>query len=517
MESLGFTTNYDKIKMHFSKALYLDNLLREKKLPYINGKENIDKIIKKFEDIKNKKFDISPKLNATLRDYQRDSLNWFETLDYLGFGGILADEMGLGKTIQTISFLLKRENKKTLIVTPTSLIHNWKSEFEKFAPSLKVGIIHGLKKDRLNLIKNINDYDVMITTYGSLRNDLDEYEKLQFDYCIIDEAQNIKNPMASVTDAVKSINAKNKFALSGTPIENNLVELWSIFDFIMPGYLYNLSKFNAVFIKDESQLENLKRMIQPFILRRTKKEVIKELPPKIEKKYIVEMGKAQKNTYGIYVENIKEKLKENENIKNKITVLSYLTKLRQLCLDPNVVIEDYKGKSAKIETCLEIVKERIEENNKILVFSQFTSVLKNLGEKLSKKGISYYYLDGSTKAMDRTNLVNDFNNNDEVKVFLISLKAGGTGLNLTSANTVVHLDPWWNSSVENQASDRAHRIGQKQVVEVIKLIAKGTIEEKIIELQERKKDLIDNMINENLSNANMLSSISEEEIIYLLQ
>ena len=517
MESLGFTTNYDKIKIHFSKALYLDNLLREKKLPYINGKENIDKIIKKFEDIKNKKFDISPKLNATLRDYQRDSLNWFETLDYLGFGGILADEMGLGKTIQTISFLLKRENKKTLIVTPTSLIHNWKSEFEKFAPSLKVGIIHGLKKDRLNLIKNINDYDVMITTYGSLRNDLDEYEKLQFDYCIIDEAQNIKNPMASVTDAVKSINAKNKFALSGTPIENNLVELWSIFDFIMPGYLYNLSKFNAVFIKDESQLENLKRMIQPFILRRTKKEVIKELPPKIEKKYIVEMGKAQKNTYGIYVENIKEKLKENENIKNKITVLSYLTKLRQLCLDPNVVIEDYKGKSAKIETCLEIVKERIEENNKILVFSQFTSVLKNLGKKLSKKGISYYYLDGSTKAMDRTNLVNDFNNNDEVKVFLISLKAGGTGLNLTSANTVVHLDPWWNSSVENQASDRAHRIGQKQVVEVIKLIAKGTIEEKIIELQERKKDLIDNMINENLSNANMLSSISEEEIIYLLQ
>ena len=217
------------------------------------------------------------------------------------------------------------------------------------------------------------------------------------------------------------------------------------------------------------------------------------------------------------MENIKEKLKENENIKNKITVLSYLTKLRQLCLDPNVVIEDYKGKSAKIETCLEIVKERIEENNKILVFSQFTSVLKNLGKKLSKKGISYYYLDGSTKAMDRTNLVNDFNNNDEVKVFLISLKAGGTGLNLTSANTVVHLDPWWNSSVENQASDRAHRIGQKQVVEVIKLIAKGTIEEKIIELQERKKDLIDNMINENLSNANMLSSISEEEIIYLLQ
>ena len=285
----------------------------------------------------------------------------------------------------------------------------------------------------------------------------------------------------------------------------------------MPGYLYNLSKFNAVFIKDESQVENLKRMIQPFILRRTKKQVIKELPPKIEKQYIVEMDKSQKNAYGVYVQNVKEKLKEKEAIKNKITVFSYLTKLRQLCLDPSIVIEDYKGKSAKIDTCIEIIKENIQENNKILVFSQFTTVLKNLGEKLSKKEISYYYLDGATKAIDRTSLVNNFNEKDDIKVFLISLKAGGTGLNLTSANTVILFDPWWNPSVENQASDRAHRIGQKNVVEVIKLITKGTIEEKIVELQNRKKELIDNMINENLSNAQMLASISEEEIIYLLQ
>lgn len=517
MESLGFTTNYNEMKIHFSKAIYLDNLLREKKMPYISGKENIDKLIEKLEKVKSKKFDVSDKLHGKLRDYQRDSLNFFETLDYLGFGGILADEMGLGKTIQTISFLLNKENKKSLIVTPTSLIHNWKSEFEKFAPSLKVGISHGLKKDRLNLIKNKDDYDVILTTYGALRNDLDEFEKLYFDYCIIDEAQNIKNPLASVSDAVKTINAKSRFALSGTPIENNLLELWSIFDFIMPGYLYNLSKFNAVFIKDESQVENLKRMIQPFILRRTKKQVIKELPPKIEKQYIVEMDKSQKNAYGIYVQNVKEKLKEKEAIKNKITVFSYLTKLRQLCLDPSIVIEDYKGKSAKIDTCIEIIKENIQENNKILVFSQFTTVLKNLGEKLSKKEISYYYLDGATKAVDRTSLVNNFNEKDDIKVFLISLKAGGTGLNLTSANTVILFDPWWNPSVENQASDRAHRIGQKNVVEVIKLITKGTIEEKIVELQNRKKELIDNMINENLSNAQMLSSISEEEIIYLLQ
>ena len=517
IDSLGFTDNFNKMKIHSSKSLYIDNLLTEKKLPFIHGRENIEDIIYKFKNIKNRKFDVSKELNATLRDYQVDSLNWFESLDYLGFGGILADEMGLGKTIQTISFLLNKKDKLSLIVTPTSLIHNWKSEFEKFAPSLKIGISHGLKKDRLNLIKNIYDYDIILTTYGSLRNDLDYYEKIKFDYCIIDEAQNIKNPLASATDAVKAIDANNKFALTGTPIENNLLELWSIFDFIMPGYLYSLTKFNAVFIRDENKIDNLKAMIKPFILRRTKKEVIKELPPKIEKKYFVEMGKSQKNAYGIYVENVKEKLNDKKEIKNKITVFSYLTKLRQLCLDPSLVIEDYKGKSAKIDTCLEILKEQINEDNKILVFSQFTSVLNSLGEKLSKNKISYYYLDGSTKSMDRINLVNDFNNNEDVKVFLISLKAGGTGLNLTSANTVIHFDPWWNPSVENQASDRAHRIGQKNVVEVIKLITKGTIEEKILELQQKKKELIDNMIDGSLSNSSMLSTISEEDIMYLLK
>lgn len=517
MESLGYTDNYKRMKIHTSKALFLENLLVEKKLPYISGLENMNKVLEKFKEVKNKKFEVSKKLHATLRDYQVESLSWFETLDYLGFGGILADEMGLGKTLQTISFLLNKKNKRTLIVTPTSLIHNWKSEFSKFAPSMKVAICHGLKKERMEIIKSIDEYDVVLTTYGSLRNDLDYYEEIDFDYCIIDEAQNIKNPLASASDAVKAIKAKNKFALTGTPIENNLLELWSIFDFIMPGYLYSLTKFNAVFIKDEGNIENLKRMIKPFILRRTKKQVIKELPPKIEKEYYVEMGRDQKNTYGIYVEDVKQKLKEKQQIKNKITVFSYLTRLRQLCLDPSVVIENYKGKSAKTDACLEIIKEYTEENNKILVFSQFTSVLKNLAKKLDKKKLKYYYLDGSTKAMDRINLVNDFNNNDEVKVFLISLKAGGTGLNLTSANTVIHFDPWWNPSVENQASDRAHRIGQRNVVEVIKLITKGTIEEKIIELQNKKKELIDNMIDGNLSDNNVLRSLSEDEIMNLLK
>ena len=517
MESLGFTDNIKNMKIHSSKAMFINHLLTEKKLPYISGMENTNNIIEKFRSIQKQEVKIPKDLHATLRDYQVDSLNWFETLDYLGFGGILADEMGLGKTIQTIAFLLNKKDKKTLIVTPTSLIHNWKSEFEKFAPSLSVGISHGLKKDRLGIIKNINDFNVILTTYGSLRNDIEEYEKLEFDYCIIDEAQNIKNPLASSTDAVKAIKASNKFALTGTPIENNLMELWSIFDFIMPGYLYSLTKFNAIFIKDVSQVENLKRMIKPFILRRTKEQVIKELPPKIEKEFYVEMGKTQRNTYGIYVEEIKRKLEEKKDVKNKITIFSYLTKLRQLCLDPSIIVEGYKGKSAKTDTCLEIIKDYIEKDNKILVFSQFTSVLKNIGKKLNKNKINFYYLDGSTPAKNRITLVDSFNNNEEIKVFLISLKAGGTGLNLTSANTVIHFDPWWNPSVQNQASDRAHRIGQKQVVEVIKLISKGTIEEKIMELQQKKSELIHDMLDGNLNNTNILSSLSEEELIDLIK
>jgi len=517
MESLGFTDNIKNMKIHSSKAMFINHLLTEKKLPYISGMENTNSIIEKFRSIQKQEIKIPKDLHATLRDYQVDSLNWFETLDYLGFGGILADEMGLGKTIQTIAFLLNKKDKKTLIVTPTSLIHNWKSEFEKFAPSLSVGISHGLKKDRLGIIKNINDFNVILTTYGSLRNDIEEYEKLEFDYCIIDEAQNIKNPLASSTDAVKAIKASNKFALTGTPIENNLMELWSIFDFIMPGYLYSLTKFNAIFIKDVSQVENLKKMIKPFILRRTKEQVIKELPPKIEKEFYVEMGKTQRNTYGIYVEEIKRKLEEKKDVKNKITIFSYLTKLRQLCLDPSIIVEGYKGKSAKTDTCLEIIKDYIEKDNKILVFSQFTSVLKNIGKKLNKNKINFYYLDGSTPAKNRITLVDSFNNNEEIKVFLISLKAGGTGLNLTSANTVIHFDPWWNPSVQNQASDRAHRIGQKQVVEVIKLISKGTIEEKIMELQQKKSELIHDMLDGNLNNTNILSSLSEEELIDLIK
>ena len=517
MESLGFTENFNNMKVNTNKALFIENLLREKKLPFINGTKNLNKTLENFKKINEKEVEIPKNLNASLRDYQISSLNWFNTIDTLGFGGILADEMGLGKTLQTISFLLSRENSKTLVITPTALIYNWKDEIEKFAPSMKVGLIHGIKKDRINIINNIEDYDVLLTTYGSLRNDIEKYDNISFDYCIIDEAQNIKNPLASSTNAVKGIKAKTRFALTGTPIENNLLELWSIFDFIMPGYLYTLTKFSAIFIKDESNINNLKTMIKPFILRRTKSQVIKELPEKIERKYFVEMGQTQKNVYGVYAKDVKKKLEDKKDIKNKITVFSYLTKLRQLCLDPSVVMEDYKGKSAKIEACLDIIEDYIKDDNKILIFSQFTSVLKNMGEKLDKNNINYLYIDGSTKSQERIRLVNEFNESKDKKVFLISLKAGGYGINLTSANTVIHLDPWWNPAVEDQASDRAHRYGQRRVVEVIKLIAKGTIEEKIIELQESKRSLINDMIDGSLSNSNLLKTLSEEDILNLFK
>ena len=512
-------SNFDDSKIPLSKALYINDMFSNKNLSFIEGKHLINRICDDFDNIENLDLSIPKNLNATLREYQVAGLNYFKTLDHYKFGGILADEMGLGKTLQTISFLLykkgKINNTKSLIVTPTSLIYNWKSEFENFAPDIKVLLIHGNKKEREKLLNTIDEYDVVITTYATLRNDLDFYETKVFDYFIIDEAQNIKNPISLSTNAVKSVNAKVKFALTGTPIENNLLELWSIFDFVMPGYLYSRNKFQDLFIYDEYNANNLRKLIKPFILRRTKAQVMTELPDKIENKFFVELNKDQRKVYSAYVEEIKEKINNKDVKTDKITMFSYLTKLRQLCLDPSVLIEGYDKKSSKTEAALEILKDSIEDNHKILLFSQFTSVLKNIGDELSKNNIDYYYIDGQTEALERLNLVNKFNEGEDVKVFLISLKAGGSGLNLTSADVVIHFDPWWNPAVENQASDRAHRFGQKNVVHVIKLIAKGTIEENIIKLQENKDKLIKDFINDDLSNSGLLKSLSDKDIIDL--
>ena len=510
IDILNIYNDFDNMKIPNNKAIYLEKLIEDEDLSFVNGSKYVSNVIKKFDKVKSKYYEIPKDLNATLRDYQVSGFEFFKTLSDYQFGGILADEMGLGKTIQTIAFLLSNKDKKSIVITPTALIYNWKNELEKFAPTLKVGLLHAAKSEREKILDNIDNYDVILTTYTTYKNDIDKYKNINFDYCIIDEAQNIKNPDAIITKAIKNVNAKVRFALTGTPIENNLMELWSIFDFIMPGYLYNKSKFKSIFVNNDKNIIELKNLIKPFILRRTKKEVITELPDKIEQKIIIDLEKEHKRAYKGYVNLITRKIKENNQ--DNITVFSYLTKLRQLCLSPELMVKNYQGKNSKLDVLINIINDSSDE--KILVFSQFTKVLEVIGKRLNEENISYSYLDGKTSAKDRVKLVEEFNTNNN-KVFLISLKAGGTGLNLTSANIVVHFDPWWNPAVEDQASDRAHRIGQKNVVNVIKLIAKGTAEERVINLQETKKELIEDVINGNLDNSSTLKNLSKDDIIDL--
>lgn len=514
IEELNLFNDVYKEEIYVDKfnLLHLENSIKNKKLPFISGEEKINILLEKLKN-KDKEYDVPNNLNAKLREYQKIGYNWLRTIEALGFGGILADDMGLGKTIQTIALLLSMEGKRSLIITPTSVLYNWKNEFDKFAKGLKVGIIHGSLKERSNILDDYKEYDVLLTTYGTLRRDLNLYEDKHFDFCIIDEGQNIKNKASKISEAVKSIKANTKIALTGTPIENTLLELWSIFDFIMPMYLFSAEKFKEKFMKgNDDDLKELKELISPFILRRLKEEVLDELPEKIEKEYIIPMASKQRQVYNAYMKEVKKKLKENKD--NKILIFSYLTKLRQLCLDPSLLIEDFKEESSKIKAIEEIVEEALEANKKIIIFSQFTSALNKIGNKLRDNNIEYLYLDGSIKAKDRLRLAEEFNDGN-TNIFLISLKAGGVGLNLTSANIVVHFDPWWNPAVEDQATDRAYRIGQKNIVEVIKLISKDTIEEKIIRLQEEKKELISKVIDGNMLTGEKINSITEEELLNL--
>ena len=504
-DKLGLEIDIDK-----NKSLYLQEKLRV--LNFIKGGDVLQKIVQKLVNNDFKR-SVTPKsFNGTLRKYQKEGFKWLNELSELGFGGILADDMGLGKTIQVITFVLSKRSKKTLIITPTSVLYNWKDEFERFAPNVRVGLVHGTKAQRDKILSEIKKYDVLITTYGTLKNDEKEYEKLQFDYCIIDEGQNIKNPTSKTTLSVKKINSKCNFALTGTPIENNLIELWSIFDFVMPGFLFTKERFKVKFIQNKNT-EELKSLITPFILRRVKEDVLDELPEKIEKKYLVDMTTKQKSIYKSYVKEIKEKLKSS---KGNINMLTFITKLREVCLDPSLIMDDYNGGSGKINALMELLDNYIEGNKKILVFSQFTSALKNIEKNLEENGISYIYLDGSIGSKERVELVKKFNEEPSINVFLISLKAGGVGLNLTSASVVIHFDPWWNPAIENQATDRAHRFGQKNVVEVVKLISKETIEEKILLLQEDKKELIESLMDEKEMDGKKFKRLSEDEILNLL-
>lgn len=512
IDILGIYSDFKKIKIPNNKAIFLEKLLEDEKDILINGKKYIDNVIKKYDKL-NKDIKIPQNLKANLRDYQVEGFEFFHTLSNYNFGGILADEMGLGKTVQTLAFLLSQKGKKSIVITPTSLIFNWKKEFEKFAPDIKLGIAYGNKIQREKILENYKDYDVVLTSYGTYKNDIEKYENINFNYCIIDEAQNIKNPDSIITKAIKKVNASMRFALTGTPIENNLIELWSIFDFIMPGYLYNKKKFETIFDNNEKNYYQLKNLIKPFMLRRTKKEVIDELPDKIEHKFYVELEKDHKRAYKSFVDLIKRKILENNE--DNMTVFSYLTKLRQLSISPELIVKNYKGKNSKLEILIDLIKQ--ESDRKILVFSQFTKVLRIIEERLKEENISYSYLDGKTDAKDRIKLVEEFNHSKTKRIFLISLKAGGTGLNLTSASMVIHFDPWFNPASEDQASDRAHRIGQINVVDVIKLISKDTVEEKVIAMQDYKKELIEDIINSNLESSSSLKKLSREEIIDLFE
>lgn len=456
------------------------------------------------------------KFLGDLREYQQKGVEFLKRIQMLGFSGILADEMGLGKTIQVISFIVEMNLTNVLIVVPKALILNWKREIEKFAPHLRINIINGPKEKRINQIANAENFDINISSYSMIRQDINLHDENTYEYVIIDEAQHIKNPLAQNTQSLKLLNSHHRLALSGTPIENNVMELWSIFDFLMPDYLLSKSEFSNYFykeIKNENyeRLTQLKKQVDPFILKRNKRTVLKELPEKQEIPVYTELSQEQEKLYASYVGAYAEQVNNDEFSGNKLQILSMLTRLRQLAIHPKMFIRDYQGESAKMEVIKELVAELSENNQKVLIFSQFTSMLMLIRDELRKMKIKTSYLDGKTSSEQRQDLIDEFNTSD-TEVFLISLKAGGYGLNLTSASAVIHVDPWWNKSVERQAEDRVHRIGQKQNVSVYKIITTNTIEEKIYELQNQKDDLIDSILDEKTKN---LSSLNQDELVDL--
>ena len=436
-----------------------------------------------------------------------------------------------GKTIQILSIILdyvqnSKKTKASLVVCPSSLSLNWQNEANKFANNLKTLVIKGTLTDRKKQIKEIDKYDLVITSYDLLKRDIELYEKedYNFRFIIADEAQYLKNSNTQNAKSIKKIKAETRYALTGTPIENSLAELWSIFDFIMPGYLFSYRKFKNTYempiIKgeDENAMQKLKMLIEPFVLRRTKKEVLKELPDKTVTVLNNEMCEEQRNLYINYLarakQEVAEKVKLNGYEKSKMQILAALTRLRQICCHPGLFINDYNEGSSKLDQCMEIVKEAVKSGHKILLFSGYTSMFEIIEKELNKEQIRYLKLTGSTKVDERIKMVDEFNQNPEIQVFLISLKAGGTGLNLTGADMVIHYDPWWNLSTENQATDRAYRIGQKNNVQVYKLITKNSIEEKIYELQEKKSKLADNMLE---TNTVFVNKLTKEDILKLFE
>ena len=533
-----------EIKLPINRTIYLNTILNSLNSIPINKNEDYKKIVTNLDKNQINEMQLPEELSNTLRYYQKTGFKWLKTLDKYKFGGILADDMGLGKTIQILSVILDYVNnysiqneiingqeslnkkKPSLVIAPSSLTLNWKNEAKKFAKDLKVLVIRGNLQERKHLINILQDYDLVITSYDLLKRDIEMYKEKDytFRFIIADEAQYLKNSNTQNAKSIKELKADTRYALTGTPIENSLAELWSIFDFIMPGYLYTYKKFKTLYeipiVKDEdaNAMEKLRTLIEPFVLRRTKKEVLTELPDKEVTVLESEMQEEQQQLYLSYLSNVKEDvanlLQDNTYGKNQIKVLAALTRLRQICCHPSLFIKDYQGESSKLEQCMEIIDEATNGGHKILLFSSYTSMLGIIENELKARNIKYFKLTGATKVDERINLVDEFNSNDEIKVFLISLKAGGTGLNLTGADMVIHYDPWWNLSTENQATDRAYRIGQKNNVQVYKLITKNSIEEKIYELQKKKEALIDNVLD---TKTTFINKLSKEDLMSLFE
>ena len=519
--------NNGVIKLPVNRSIYLDQLLNRNK--DINTSKN-DDFNKLVNNIENKNFSenikIEKNFEKVLRDYQKTGYKWLKVLESYNLGGILADDMGLGKTLQVIALLSSDiKNKNTsIVVCPSSLVLNWKAEVEKWCPKIKVGIIKGNAETRKELIDDYKQYDLLVTSYDLLKRDVLEYEGKRFKYIIADEAQYIKNFTTQNATALKSLEGDTKFALTGTPIENSVSELWSIFDFIMPGYLYTYSKFKKKLEtpilqeEDKQALQRLKTLRNPFILRRIKKDVLTELPEKNITIMTNEMTDKQQKIYMSYFVQTKkelaQELSENGFEKSKFKILMLLTRLRQICCHPSLFIENYDGESGKLNQCIDIITDAIESGHRILLFSSYTSMFDIIEKKLNEKKIKYYKLTGSTQVSKRVEMVENFNKNEDIKIFLISLKAGGTGLNLTGADVVIHYDPWWNVSSENQATDRAYRIGQKNSVQVYKLITANSIEEKINKLQEKKAELSNKLLS---TEETFINKLSKEEIMELFE
>jgi len=520
-----------ELKLPVYRSMYLDRLLENVKGTSIIKDESYIDLV---NSIGNKNLDLislPQNLNAELRAYQIKGYEWLKVLDEYKFGGILADDMGLGKTLQLIAVILsyiqtEENSKPSIVVCPSSLSLNWENEINKFAPQIKSLVIRGSLTERKKQIRSISKYNVIITSYDLLKRDIDLYEEenYQFKYIIADEAQYIKNNNTQNARAIKKINAETRYALTGTPIENSLSELWSIFDFIMPGYLFSYKKFKENYeipiVKDEDEvaMKKLKMLIEPFILRRIKSEVLTELPDKTITVINNEMQQEQQKIYMSYLQNAKQEAINEINIngfeKSQIKILALLMRLRQICCHPSLFIDNYKGESSKLNQCIELIKDAVASKHKILLFSGYTGMFNILEKELKKEEIKYFKLTGATKVGERIKLVDEFNENDDIKVFLISLKAGGTGLNLIGADMVIHYDPWWNLSAENQATDRTYRIGQKKNVQVYKLITKNSIEEKIYDLQQKKAKLIDNMLS---TNETFINRLSKEDIMELFK